>query len=197
MRQLSIIKKYSLVKKLAFFGLLAFYFSISSAQNVFTKRNSAFFEIAGSTGSLSGICYDRVLSEKRSTFYSVTTGIGYFPSNDENTDDIIGFPIIFNISTSLKKESMKSGYAEFGFGPCYSSGLLQEYFIDRSTGISETKKLEAVFVATRLGLRIQKPTGGFVFKFSFNPMFRLVELNNDYPDVSFILMAGLGLGWSF
>lgn len=183
--------------KKAIVGLVTFliYFD-SSAQGLggrISSPYSIFVEALGSTGSLVGICFDAVISEQKTSFWTVTSGIGYFPAPDEDTDPIIGVPLIYNICTGIDKPS----HFEFGMGITYSSGLLQETFYNGSTGREDSRKLEAIFASTRIGLRVQEPKGGFVFKLSVNPMFRMIDVNGDYPDASILIQAGAALGWAF
>lgn len=177
---------------IAIFVLIQSEMKAGNGISKFRALNSVSLEILGSTGSVAGYCYDRVITENNNSFWSFTTGLGYFPALDAESQPIVGIPGIINFATGLT-----NSHFELGFGFIYSSGLRQEWFINNRTGEKFSWKLEGVFLSSRIGYRLQIPTGGFLFKIGIMPMYKIIDLNGDYPEITLLLNPGITFGWSF
>ncbi len=160
----------------------------------FKAKNAIYLEVLGTSGSLTSIGFDQVFAQGRISFYSISTGIGYFPAPIEGGKPIIGVPLSVNYNTGYT-----NAHFEFGLGLCYSQGLYQEVYTDYSGnfGGSGSQSLDGIFLTNRIGLRLQDPQGGFFFRFAATPYVRMANLSGDYPDTNILLLGSLAFGASF
>ena len=180
--------------RMAITAFMMFMLTQALGQRSFQAKDAVYLEIFGSTGSVAGIGYDRVIGVNTNSYFTFSTALGIFPSTIEGAKPIVGLPILFNYVTGLSK-----AHFELGAGFCYSQGLQQEAFVDRSGnfGGSNFYSLDAIFFSGRLGLRIQNPDGGFFFRLTANPYIKMYDISEDYPNTKAFLMGGIAFGASF
>lgn len=154
------------------------------------KPNAVYLELFGN-GILYSFNYDRVISSNGKLKFSTRVGFSYV--DIDLFDDIRGAVIPIEFLGWIGNK----GHLEFGTG--LSSQFVQINDVS-ILGQPEEYSSNAFYLTGRLGYRLQKPDGGFLFRIGFVPMILLSESttsNNPNERSEFVPWFGLSFGYSF
>jgi len=185
------------VKKAAFFYLaLVFLFSENifgqDTTETFQKAKNTIFLEGGGNGGYGSINYERYLRERKRNYLTCRIGFSYLPFGTAGRVYSVPFAFEFGYRNN------KTVFSEFGLGISYINGLYSSY----SNGISYASS--ALYLSMRLlGLRVQKPNGGFFFNIGWTPFLKLMDFNSSYvhyytgdSDKNVIEMVAIGMGYT-
>ncbi|MEQ9468292.1 MAG: hypothetical protein RLN88_12840 [Ekhidna sp.] len=161
----------------------------TSAQDTSTdpKPNALYLELFGN-GIMYSINYDRLITTSGNL--KISGRVGYSYVNIDLFDEVKGNVIPVEI---LGWVGNNKGHVEFGVG--LSSQFVETKDVSILGPTQETKS-NAYYLTGRVGYRLQKPDGGFLFRAGFVPMYLLSEsTSTDRPE--FVPWFGLSFGYSF
>lgn len=153
------------------------------------KPNAVYLELLGN-GILYSINYDRLLTTHRNLKISGRVGFSYF--NIDLFDEMKGtsIPIEF-----LGWNGKNKGHFEFGVGLCSQFVEVNDVSI---LGPTQRTSSNGYYLTGRVGYRLQKPDGGFLFRVGFVPMILIAERSSgDVDRTKFVPWFGLSFGYSF
>jgi len=153
--------------------------------------NSVYVELIGN-GIMYSVNYDRVIKTRDRMKFSARIGFSYV--------DIGLFDEIEGVVVPIELLGWIGDKGHFEFGAGLSSQFVTLEDDSLLGGPSERYDSQAYYLTGRLGYRLQKPDGGFLFRAGFVPMVLLGENNServssDRP--SFVPWFGFSFGYSF
>ena len=151
-------------------------------------RSSVYLQLFGITGTPTGIGYDYVLGFNNSGYFTLTTGLGFFPQTN-TSPTFLGIPVMVNAVLGNG-----ASHFEVGLGLTYNSGAGTEVyqFYNRPTIFNVQSGLYGAF---RMGYRLHKPQG-FFFRASFSPLV-LISSTGDATNEEVFLLPEFAFGASF
>jgi hypothetical protein len=142
----------------------------------FENKNSIQMELFGH-GLFYSLNYERIIFNGESLKTSGQVGLAYYPPKTDVRD--VWIPVIINELFSYEKHHL-----EFGVG---------YVFINEGIRTLENKVISREWngiITGRVGYRYQKPTGRFIFRAGFTPLYE--HDGNDFHP-----LGGLSFGYNF
>lgn len=179
-------------KRVAPFALLVALLAILSpaarAQDAITARNATYLELGG-PGGLFSLNQDFLVRDHVSIRGGFTSwGNQALDGIDENLDaGIIGVSRHFDAGEVFGGEGR---FVEVGLA------VLAGHYSRKSYGRVERDGAFAT-LSPQLGIRLQRPGGGFFLRATATPMIHLISGDNAFPVSSPKMAAGISLGWAY
>ena len=142
----------------------------------FKNKNSIQMELFGH-GLFYSLNYERIILNGESLKTSGQVGLAYYPPKTDVRD--IWVPVIINEIFSYERHHL-----EFGLGHVFineSNRTLEDEIISREWN---------GMLTGRFGYRYQKPSGRFIFRAGFTPLY-------EYDSKEFHPLGGLSFGYNF
>jgi hypothetical protein len=159
-----------------------------TTQSSKVARNATYLELAG-TGGLFSLNQEYMVADRVSLRGGFTSwGVESFDGLDENLD-----AVILGVSRHIDASSVFGGEGrliELGLA------LLAGRYSRRSFGEVEREGNFAT-LSPQIGVRLQKPRGGFFFRATATPMIHLINADNAFPTSSPTMAAGISLGYAY
>lgn len=159
-----------------------------TTQQPITARNVTYLELAG-TGGLFSLNQEYLVADRVSLRGGFTSwGVESFDGLDENLD-----AVIVGVSRHVDASRVFGGEGrliELGVA------VLAGRYSRRSFGEVEREGNFAT-LSPQLGVRLQKPRGGFFLRATATPMIHLLNADNAYPTSSPTMAVGISLGYAY
>lgn len=159
-----------------------------SSQGGITARHATYLELAG-TGGLFSLNHEYLIRDRVSLRGGFTSwGVESFDGLDENLDAaILGASRHFDASDVFGGEGR---LIEVGMA------VLAGRYSRRSFGEVEREGAFAT-LSPQLGVRLQRPRGGFFLRATATPMIHLLNADDAFPTSSPTMAAGISLGYAY
>lgn len=172
--------------------LLALASSLTRAQVILqpgiTARNATYLELAG-PGGLFSFNHEYLIRDRVSVRGGFTSwGIESFDGLDENLDaGIVGVSRHFDASEVFGGEGRLIELGMAVIAGRYSRRSFDE--VEREGNFAS--------LSPQLGVRLQRPRGGFFLRATATPMIHLLNGDNAFPTSSPTMAAGISLGYAY
>lgn len=152
------------------------------------KRNTTFFELGGQN-LLYSIGYDRLILKNNKPQGSLSISGMFFYSGGDAT---VHFGTCSSYNFLFGK---KSSFLELGAGLSFLR--FNKYYSPWHSGMEYRHIDSFLSFSPRVGVRIQKPQGGFFFRFSITPFIPILNhyVQPPYPDYEEYFTSALGTDW--
>ncbi len=188
------MKKLSTLIFIVIFSLISFSINAQNLQEP-VKRNTVFVELAGNSGSIYSINYDRILVSKEKWKIAGRVGGSYLNSFDKFKKLEISMPLEISILRGKGPH-----YLEFGMGA--TPKIFKYEMPGWRVNEIETIRNISVLLLPRIGYRYQQLNGGQFFKIGFTPFYGIHHLktsegsNYKYTNSS-PFWGGIAIGHTF